>query len=186
MGIEYEINDTKITKIASTFNVDKKTVETLYQDYLNFSPRIRHQYLAHIMRSLENYFRNKLKNNRFIVICEPYKHYTVGQKEASADYYQGNKFVIYYNNALPDIKKRDYIAHEVGHLFWLARLDAVNKNKRKQMYEGSTEPLSSIFGIFAMSEKNDFYDNYDHLKENHTNWQQILDFFDAIQKGTPF
>jgi hypothetical protein len=186
MGIEFKIDNAKHSKIAAAFNIKKETVEKLYKHYEDFSPSIRKQYLAHIMRSLEIYFRELLMNKRFIVICEPYKHFTPGQKEASADYFQGSRFVIYFNDGLPDIKKRDFIAHEVGHLFLLAKLDALTKDKRKEMYDGPTEPLSSIFGVFAMSEKNYFYDNYDAAKENHKDWQQILDWFVAIHEGKPF
>lgn len=184
MNNDYKINALRITEIATKFKVKNETVDELYKQYEEFSPDIVKQYLAHIMRSLECYFRKVLKNNRFIVICEPYKNFSHGQKHASADYFQGNKFVIYYDDNLPDIKKRDYIAHEIGHLFILAKKDSANKDKRKNMYDGTTEPLCSIFGIFAMSEKNDFYVNYDISVENHKDWQEILDNFIAIQTNS--
>jgi hypothetical protein len=184
MNNDYKIDSIKINKIVSEFNIKKESVEELQKHYVDFSPNIRKQYLAHIMRSLECYFRKVLKNDRFIVICEPYKKFSPGQKHASADYFQGSKFVIYYDNNLPDIKKRDYIAHEIGHLFLLAKKDNANKDKRENMYAGTTEPLSSIFGIFAMSEKNDFYANYDVSVENHRSWQEILDNFVAIQTNS--
>jgi Zn-dependent peptidase ImmA (M78 family) len=182
MTTEFQIDSSKLAKIAGTLSVNKGTVQKLYQEYQKFSPHLRDQYLAHIMRSVECYFRIRMKNSRFIVICEPYTNFTEGQKQASADYFQGSKFVINYNRNLPEKDLRAHIAHEIGHLFWLATIDLREKNKRKNMYTGTTEPLSSIFGIFIISEKNDFYANYDATTRNHCNWQEILDCFVRIQK----
>jgi Zn-dependent peptidase ImmA (M78 family) len=182
MSTEFKIDSAKITKISSAFGVDEKTVQMLHQSYQQFSPYLQGQFLAHVMRGIECYFRKALKNDRFIVICEPYKNFVKGQKQASADYYQGNKFVIYYNKDIQLEKVlRDYIAHEIGHLFWLATIDAMKKDKRKNMYTGSMEPLSSIFGVFAMSEKDDFYATYDVSARNHKDWQEILTSFVNIQ-----
>ena len=52
-----------------------------------------------------------------------------------------------------------HIAHELGHLFLIALKDLSEKDKRRDIYEGTTEPLSSILGVFTISEKNDFYRN---------------------------
>lgn len=151
--------------------------------YEKFSPLLKGQPLAHIMRSIECYFRKKLKNSRFIVICEPYSNFVDGQKQASADYYQGRKFVIYHREDLPEKDLRVYIAHEVGHLFLLAELDISKKDKRQKMYTGTTEPLSSIFGVLAISEKSDFYDNYDVTDRSYETWQEILDSFIRLQNN---
>lgn len=85
---------------------------------------------------------------------------------------------------MPDIKKRDYIAHEIGHLFYLAKVDAMYKAKGEKMYNTTVEPMSSVFAVFAMSEKNDWYANYNIALENHKDWKQILDNLAAVQAGS--
>jgi len=184
MNNEFKIDDAKMDKISLAYKIEKITVKSLYEGYCKFSPSIQGQYLAHVMRGIECYFRKQMKNNRFIVICEPYKTFTPGQKQASSFYYhprrpiirsldkKNSSFIINYNKDLSERELRDYISHEIGHLFWLAISDIIDVNIR-----GKTEPLSSIFGIFTMSEKNDFYANYDISTRNHTNWQELLDFF---------
>jgi len=196
MTNEYKIDDAKITKIAHAFSIDKHRVERLHEAYLNFSPYLQWQFLAHVMRSMECYFRKYLKNDRFIVICEPYKEFYPGQKQASAYYYRSrtviryndkrnSSFIINYNKNLPEKELRENIAHEIGHLFWVAIGDNINKGIPKNR-EGDdvTEPLSSIFGIFTMSEKNDFYANFDISTRNHKDWQEILDSFLKIHRNT--
>jgi len=198
MSDEYKINDAKIDKIAAGFSIDKHIVEILHKAYLSFSPHLQGKFLAHVMRGIECYFRKCMKNDRFIVICEPYKkgEFYEGQKQASASYYpsktvircddkQNSSFIINYNEALPEKELRDYIAHEIGHLFWVATRDMIKKDilKNQSVDNTTTEPLSSIFGIFTMSEKNDFYANFDTSIRNHKNWQEIFDYFLKIHRS---
>jgi hypothetical protein len=194
MTSEFKIDNARIEKISKEFQIEKDIVDILYKAYLVFSPNLQGQFLAHVMRGIEYYIRNRMKNNRFIVICEPYKkgEFHPGQKQAVSYYYppkatirssdkKSSSFIINYNGDLPEKELRDYIAHEVGHIFLVAmakdNAGSWNSNKIPD-----TEPLSSIFGIFTMSEKNDFYANYDTSVRNHTNWQELFDFFLDIHK----
>jgi len=190
MSKEFEIDDAKLQQITKEFPVSKEVVEIIYKEYKNFSPCLQGQYLAHVMRGLECYFRKKMKNDRFIVICEPYKEFCQGQKQASAFYFRprimirsrdkkNSSFIINYNDKLPEKMLRDYLAHEIGHLFWVASIEMIINRD----ISTGTEPLSSIFGIFTMSEKNDFYDNYDVTKRNHVDWQELLDYFKQIHNS---
>ena len=189
MSNEFKIDDAKIETISREFSIPKNKVETLHKAFLTFSPYLQGQFLAHVMRGIECYFRKMMKNDRFIVICEPYKEFCQGQKQASAYYYpprmmirsrdkQNSSFIINYNDKLPDKELRDYIAHEIGHLFWVATADIISK----QDVSARTEPLSSIFGIFTMSEKNDYYDNLNVPNRNHQNWQELFDYFLQIHR----
>jgi hypothetical protein len=174
---EFDIDDDKLKEISAAFKIDETSVQLMYKEYMDFSAKIHGQYLAHVMRGIECYFRKKLNNNHFIVVCEPYTKYSAGQKNSSADYYQGSKFVINYKGDMDEKDIHAYIAHEIGHLFLLARKDISEKDKREKLYAGTTEPLSSIFGIFTVSEKTAFYANYDFKTRNYENWQKILDVF---------
>jgi len=119
MNDEFKINDAKIEQISLAYNIDKKTVKLLYEEYRKFSPNLQGQFLAHVMRGIECYFRKRMNNNRFIVICEPYKTFSPGQKQASSYYYhprsavrsydkQNSSFIINYNKNLPERELRDY------------------------------------------------------------------------------
>ena len=187
MSDEFKINDAKLEQISREFSIDKHKVEVLHKAYLGFSPYLQGQFLAHVMRGIECYFRKKMKNDRFIVICEPYTEFHEGQKQASAYYYpprmmirskdkKNSSFIINYNDKLPEKELRDYIAHEIGHLFWVAIADIL----KKQDISAGTEPLGSIFGIFTMSEKNDFYANFDVSVRNHRDWQELFNYFIKI------
>jgi hypothetical protein len=183
MNTEFQIGDEKITKIAKAFAKDKSYVQAAYDQYKKiFSPRLQGQYLAHVMRGLECHFRKRTQYNRFIIICEPYKKFSPGQKNASADYYRGNRFVINYKQDLPEKELRAHIAHEIGHLFLLAQRDLNEKEWRENGAIYATDPTCSIFGIFIISEKNDFYANYDIAARSSVDWQDILKTFVDMKK----
>jgi hypothetical protein len=103
-----------------------------------------------------------------------------GIKQESVDvYYRGQRFIIHYKRDLNDKEVRVHIAHELGHLFLIACLDSKMLDKRAPLLE-KTEPLSSIFGIFTVSEKNDFYYNVITSGRAHDNWGAILDDFRTL------
>ncbi|GHU48930.1 hypothetical protein FACS1894200_06840 [Spirochaetia bacterium] len=176
-NVDFVIDDKKKDIIADAFNVKRESVDSVYQLFLEIAGCIKYQYLAHIMRAMEVYFRDKTRNPLFVIICKPYGKQVKNQMDCSANYYTGRRFVIFYNPAIDDRKRRVYIAHELGHLFLIAMRDIATKDKRKDVYEGTTEPLSSIFGIFTISDKNDFYKNIDDCEINHANWKAVLDDF---------
>jgi hypothetical protein len=194
MNNEFKIDNAKIEQISSAFNLEKKTVEIIYKAYCGFSSNLQSQFLAHVMRGIECYFRKRMKNNRFIVICEPYGEFHAGQRQASSYYYhpkkvirnydkQNSSFIINYNKNLSERELRDHLSHEIGHLFWVATLDMIEAIKKDINSDTITEPLSSIFGIFTMAEKNDFYANYDISLRNHKDWKELLASFLRMRKG---
>lgn len=174
---EFVIDSEKKERIAETFGIKLDTVDSLYSMYSELTLNIKHQYLAHIMRSMEVYFRERMGYRFFIISCEPYKETIKGQKLCFAHYYQGQGFVIFYDESLDERAARVHIAHELGHLFLIARKDITQKDKRQSMYDGPTEPLSSVLGIFTISDKNDFYRNINESGRNHENWPAVLDDF---------
>jgi len=44
-----------------------------------------------------------------------------------------------------------------------------------------TEPLSSIFGVFIIMDKNDFYNDC-KIKFNHHSWEEIVQAFVHLQE----
>jgi hypothetical protein len=174
---EFKITAEKKKTIADSFKIKLDNVEDLYSCYSVLIDTIKGQYLAHIMHSMEIYFRKKLQYRYFIISCEPYRATLTGQKKSSAHYFQGQGFVINYDKSLPEKQARVHIAHELGHLFLIALKDISAKDKRFNMYEGTTEPLSSILGIFTLSDKNDHYSNAESFGYNHANWEEVLNDF---------
>jgi len=191
---EFKIDDTKINEISKKFEVDKEIVEILHKAYNGFSSNIKEQFLAHVIRGIEYYIREYLHDKRFIVICEPYKEFYTDQKPASSLYYAPKKevrsddktrssFIINYNKDLPEKELRDYIAHEIGHLL----LRKIKDNKTQDLLTNwgtfktnhIEEICSSIYGIYIISEKNDFYDNIPLLL-HYKNWQDLFKHFQEI------
>jgi len=191
---EFKFNDDKINKTSEKFKVDINNVKILHKAYDGFSTYIKGQFLAHFMRGIECYIREYLNDKRFIVICEPYKEFIPGQKPASSLYYAPKKdarsddkkqssFIINYNKDLCDKELRDYLAHEVGHLL-LRKLksegtDNLFNNWGTSNIGFNEEIFSSIFGIYIISEKNDFYNNIPNSLR-YDNWQNLIDHFKDI------
>jgi hypothetical protein len=69
---------------------------------------------------------------------------------------------------------RVYLAHELGHLFILAIVNN-NKSPRDRIPDDADiEPLSSIFGILTMANKNHFYRNIGgNTLLNHPTWTEM-------------
>jgi len=195
---EFKIDNDKINEISEKFQVDKNSVETLHKVYEMFSIYIKGQFLAHFMRGIECYIREYLNDKRFIVICEPYKEFCPEQKPASSLYYAPKKevrsddknrssFIINYNKDLCDKELRDYIAHEIGHLLLRKLKDERTKDLFKNFDTFNAnlieEKCSSIFGIYIISEKNDFYNNIPSLLR-YKKWQELFKHFQEITHGS--
>ena len=118
-----------------------------------------------------------------IIKYTPYSH-DERKTKCGAAFYPGRRFVIFYQSDLPEKELRVRLAHELGHLFLLAVKEQHKLNKRLPVYEGTTEPLSSVFGIFTISDKNHFYANVQESDRNHKSWDSILsDFLALTQNG---
>jgi hypothetical protein len=187
---EFIITPEKIDAIASSYrgvgiSVTRDNVEQVHKEFVNLTTNIKGQYLAHITRVMENYFREMTGNPLFIIKYTPYTVHSE-KTDCGAAFHPGRRFVIFYPPDMPERDLRVRLAHELGHLFLLASLESGKKDKRLPVYEGTTEPLSSIFGIFAISDKNDFYANARESGRNHEKWEDILkdflDLSDSIKK----
>jgi hypothetical protein len=130
---------------------------------------------------MEIYFREKTGNPLFFIKYTPYSYMNTGTTCVSA-FYPGRRFVIFYPPDLPEKDLRVRLAHELGHLFLIASLENVDISRIDTVYERTTEPLSSIFGIFTISDKNHFYANALTSARNHENWDAILNDFLALTK----
>ncbi|MDR0443598.1 MAG: hypothetical protein LBH44_09350 [Treponema sp.] len=181
---EFDITAEKIDKIVSSYEalgitITRDNVEQIHYVFRKLTTNIKGQYLAHITRVVENYFRETTQNPFFFIKYTPYS-YNQRKTKCGAAFYPGRRFVIFYQPDMPEKELRVRLAHELGHLFLLAVKEQRKSDKRLPVYEGTTEPLSSVFGIFTISDKNHFYANVLESDRNHKDWDSILNDFLAL------
>ena len=100
-------------------------------------------------------------------------------KVACASYQKNCFFSIYYPAHLEEKKLRVCLAHELGHLYLIEYANHLLENA--PFDEGTdTEPLSSVFGILAILDKNDFYATIQNKKLIHKSWNDLLRDFKAL------
>ena len=180
MSDEFVITSERKDIIANDFGIPINSVENLFQNFVKLRDQIKDHYLAHISRVLETYFKEKTGNREFFIECKPFRVITPGLRGAVSYYHPLHRFTINYNNNLPERERRINIAHELGHLYLFANYCAEKGIDKSFKYERTTEPLSSIFGLYIISDKNNFYENLAASDRNHNNWQEILDDFKKL------
>jgi len=180
MSNEFVITDDRLNLIADTFHVSRETVDKLFAEFEKLRVQIKDHYLAHISRVLEAFFKEKTGNKEFFIECKPFRVNAPGQRGAASFYHRFRRFAIYYDSTLPERERRINIAHELGHLYLLARYYAETGNEYNPKLEATTEPLSSVFGLFTISDKNNFYENLASSGRNHADWQSILNDFKKL------
>jgi len=180
MSDEFLITDERINTIAKTFNITKESVELLHKDFRKLEAQIKEQHLAHLSRVLESYFKEKTGNPEFVIEYVPYEFRTPQMRGSMSIYrWWFKKFTILYDDTLSQKEIRVNISHELGHLYLLANYytSGYGSVEAKIKFEQTTEPMSSIFGLFVVSNKNHFYQNLDFTGHKHDNWESILKDF---------
>lgn len=145
----FHLNNTRLNKIEDSFKIHKESILQLKDDYTKLVENVPYQYLAHIMRTMEDYIRKNVeKAEYFRITCMPTEESKDELKDlACATYQEKYSFDIVYDRNMSETRKRVCIAHELGHL-WL--VIQTNKN-----YDSTHEPLSSIYGLLIMLHKLD-------------------------------
>ncbi|MDR1218443.1 MAG: hypothetical protein LBK73_02410 [Treponema sp.] len=173
---EFKITPERKREIAKAFQTDIENVDLLEKVYGALD--ITNQYLAHIIRSMESYLRIITGNQLFRIVCEP----SLGGLDiGSAQYFYKKFFVVHFNPAMPEKELRVYLAHELGHLFIIAIANDARDPRKRLPSDTDTEPLSSIFGIFTMAGKNDFYRNIKNSSLNHSSWDEMTGSFLSLK-----
>ncbi|MGP1520513.1 MAG: ImmA/IrrE family metallo-endopeptidase [Treponema sp.] len=134
----------------NAFNISQDNISSISDWYDKLIKNVPYQYLAHIMRTMEDYIRKNIpKAESFRITCMPTEESKDELKDlACATYQEGYSFDIVYDRNMSESRKRVCIAHELGHL-WLV----ITTNKE---YESNHEPLSSVFGLLIMLHKLDY------------------------------
>jgi hypothetical protein len=97
---------------------------------------------------------------------------------AGANYYKGRYFAIFYHPDTDEKQLRIMLAHELGHLFLV---ELYNSRSYSQIDEHTMiEPMSTILGILAILDKNDFYHNKT-VPFKHKSPEDVLDDFALLK-----
>ena len=164
----FSVDTEKINHIAERFETKQKTVEELHRKYSELNGRMKDQFLAHVMRSLEEYIREHHNAPLFRITCRASTNNPALKGTGCASYKEKLSFNIVYDSNMDPRQARVVIAHELGHLFAITVFNRDYKEKH--------EPLSSIFGIFTILDKNDFYAEKT-VPFQHKSWQDIVSDF---------
>jgi hypothetical protein len=175
---EFKITSSRKQRLATVFKTDPKTVNILNKVFNSLN--LKGQYLAHIIRAMEEYIRKTTGNALFRLICEP----SLGDLEVGgAQYFSEKFFVVHYNPRMQERELRVYLAHELGHLFILAIVNNNRAPRDRIPSDADVEPLSSIFGILTVANKNDFYQNIrNNTQLNHQTWDEMEQVFLSLKK----
>jgi hypothetical protein len=175
---EFEITDDKLKTISQQFKVEINTVKLVHNIFTNVIKDVKNQYLAHIIRCMESFLRKKTGNPLFQINCYSLDPNSRFIDVGCAQYFQKQYFTIFFHPKMSDKQLRVCLAHELGHLFLIELLNDLNNKGETFDQSTLTEPISSIFGVFTVMEKNDFYKNQiSNIKLNHNTWDDIVKDF---------
>jgi len=177
MSDEFVIDKTRLEAISKAFGISIESVRDLHNEFVPLEEQIKDHRLTHISRVLESYFKKLTRNNGFYIEYLPYMFHTARRRGAASLYNPFKKFIVCYDNTRPEREIRVNISHELGHLFLLAKSFHSVTGEFKVKYGQSLEPLSSIFGLFIVSNKNHYFENLHSTGQMHNDWQELLDDF---------
>ncbi len=147
MHNKFSCSPDTLKKMSEEFSIQEESIIQISQTYEKLINNIPYQYLAHIIRTIEEYVRNKVSGAGFFrITCKPIKNNAKVKGLASATYQKPYSFDIVYDDSMPEINKRVCIAHELGHLLVSVMFDQ-NYDRKPH------EPLSSVYGILITLHK---------------------------------
>jgi hypothetical protein len=179
---EFSITDEKIAHISSQFHIKKSDTELVHNLFSRVIDGVKNQYLAHIIRCMESYIRQKTGNPMFQINTFPIDPNSPVLNVGCAQYYPKCYFTIFFHPRMDEKQLRACLAHELGHLFIIELLNE-EKTDDSKLFDKTTltEPLSSVFGIFTIMDKNHFY-REKAPNFNHHSWEEIVQAFVHLQE----
>ncbi|MGL4981631.1 MAG: hypothetical protein ACRC4W_02020 [Treponemataceae bacterium] len=173
--------DEKIKEeISKTFSINKDSIDEIEKAYKELSAKIPDQYLAHMVRVMEQKIRETTDNPFFQIHLEPMTDDTKLTKVCCATHQPKCYFTIAFPKNLEKKQLRICIAHELGHLYLVELANATTDTQRTK--ESNMEPVSTIFAFFAIMDKNQFYEkNIKNLKHRDKE-ETLADFVHLFLK----
>jgi hypothetical protein len=179
---EFSVTNEKIVHISEQFRVDNSHVELVYKLFSEVIDGVKTQYLAHVIRCMESFIRKETGNLMFQINTFPIDPDSRVLNVGCAQYYPKRYFSIFFHPRMEEKQLRVCLAHELGHLFIIELLNEGTMDDSKLLDKTAvTEPLSSIFGIFTIMDKNLFYKEK-ALNFNHHSWNEIVQAFVHLQE----
>jgi len=172
-------DDPKISFIAQKLNIEETMLKEFLPAFDKFYETVWHQHLAHLMRAMELFVRERTNNQYFNIVWKKMPDdFKISLSAVSLAI--GLKWPDRYGIVTPskldndeDLRQlRVYVAHEMGHLFF----STINNNKEKEKDEKLHQDMANIFGVFAMLERNEFY-HETVPKIRHPTWENVIDDF---------
>lgn len=173
---EFKLTPKRKQEIAEAFSTDREIVTILEKVHNDLA--ITEQYLAHVIRAMESYMRKITGNQFFCIFCEPSLD---GLGMGSAQYFHEPFFVIHFDRTMAVKDLRVYLAHELGHLFIIVIVNDKRAPRARLNINDNAEPLSSLFGILTMADKNNFYRNIKNSTWNHRSWDEMAEAFLSLK-----
>jgi Zn-dependent peptidase ImmA (M78 family) len=181
---EFSVDKEKIIYIARQLGMEESRVELVHRLFSGVIDGVKNQYLAHVIRCMESYIRQKTGNPMFQINTFPIAPDSPVLNVGCAQYYPKRYFSIFFHPRMDERQLRVCLAHELGHLFIIELLNE-GKSDGSEPFDKTTltEPLSSIFGIFTIMDKNLFYKE-SASKFNYHSWEELVQAFVRLQKTT--
>jgi hypothetical protein len=181
---EFSVNDEKITYISEQFRIRKSQVAHIHKLFSEVIDGVKNQYLAHVIRCMESYIRKNTGNPMFQINTFPLDPASPMLNVGCAQYYPGRYFAIFFHPCMDEKQLRVCLAHELGHLFIIELLNE-KKPDGSELFDKTTltEPVSSIFGIFTIMDKNHFYKDI-APDFNYHSWEELIRAFIHLQEKT--
>jgi Zn-dependent peptidase ImmA (M78 family) len=177
---DFNVTKELIFKISEQYDISEKQVEKLQSFFLDIKDKMKGQYLAHIIRTLEERLRKIPGNEMFQIACSPVAENSKRLGIAGAHYYKGRYFSIFYHPETEEKQLRILLAHELGHLFLVEFFNSV-LGAPKLNEKSEIEPMSTILGIFTILDKNEFYHNKT-APFKHRSAEEVLNDFNIIKR----
>jgi Zn-dependent peptidase ImmA (M78 family) len=179
---EFSVTNEKIAHISAQFRIEDSLVRLVHQIFSDLTDGVRNQYLAHIIRCMESFIRKETGNPMFQINTFPIDPESPVLNVGCAQYFPKRYFSIFFHPRMDEKQLRVCLAHELGHLFILELLNEKTADgSTPYNAKNVTEPLSSIFGIFTIMDKNHFY-REKARNFNHHSWEEIVQAFAHLQR----
>ena len=177
----FRLDAEKRKAIIEKFSISGDLFDALSKHYNRIKEGMKKQYLAHMIRTMEIQLQGLTENPFFKITVTPMPSASKDLNIACASYQKNCFFSIYYPAHLDDKQLRVCLAHELGHLYLIEYANNALKNVNFNE-KSDTEPLSTIFGILAILDKNDFYATVKGKRLMHKTWEDILKDFELLNK----
>ena len=160
-------------EISRRFGIKENEINILHKLYQQeIVQTIKQQYLAHVIRGMEESIGHHTGNQMFRIICTP--NVAISTKRGVVSQYQkGQFFAMFYHPKTGEKEVRYLLARQLGELFFL---EFAENYKKPHVH-----PLSALIGIFIMLYKNEFYHN-GSARLKLSSPYMVLDEFEFLTK----